>query len=69
MPGDEQKSINRTENHARLAIISSTMSLQTTVSHKEGYRSVSLVLAILKNCLKRLREAHTTRTKPGPRHG
>ena len=29
MPGDEQKSINRAENHARLAIISSTMSLQT----------------------------------------
>ena len=34
MPGDEQKSRNRHENHARLAIISSTMSLQTTVSHK-----------------------------------
>ena len=31
MPGDEQKSTNRTENHARSAIISSTMSLQTTV--------------------------------------
>ena len=30
MPGDEQKSINRAENHARSAIISSTMSLQTT---------------------------------------
>ena len=29
MPGDEQKSINRAENHARSAIISSTMSLQT----------------------------------------
>ena len=31
---DEQKSNNRTENHARSAIISSTMSLQTTVSHE-----------------------------------
>ena len=30
MPGDEQKSINRAEDHARSAIISSTMSLQTT---------------------------------------
>ena len=27
--GDEQKSINRAENHARSAIISSTMSLET----------------------------------------
>ena len=34
MPGDEQKSTNRTENHARSAIISSTMSLQTTVSQE-----------------------------------
>ena len=32
MPGDEQKSRNRPENHARSAIISSTMSLQTTIS-------------------------------------
>ena len=31
MPGDEQKSRNRPENHARSA---STMSLQTTVSHE-----------------------------------
>ena len=30
MPGDEQKSRNRPENHARSAILSSTMSLQTT---------------------------------------
>ena len=29
MPGDEQKSINRAESHARSGIISSTMSLQT----------------------------------------
>ena len=34
MPGDEQKSINTAENHARSAIISSTMSLQKTVSHE-----------------------------------
>ena len=34
MSGDEQKSRNRPENHARSAIISSTMSLQTTVSHE-----------------------------------
>ena len=34
MPGDEQKSINTAENHAWSAIISSTMSLQTTVSHE-----------------------------------
>ena len=70
MPGDEQKSINRAENHARSA---STMSLQTTVLNElrrgEGqvrYQSVSLVLAIVKNCLKRLSEAHTTQTKPWP---
>ena len=34
MPGDEQNSINRAENHASSAIISSNMSLQTTVSHE-----------------------------------
>ena len=34
MPGDEQKSINRAENHAWSAIISSTMSLQTIASHE-----------------------------------
>ena len=28
--------------------------------------ALSLVLAIVKNCLKRLSEAHTTQTKPGP---
>ena len=33
MPGDEQKSSNRAKNHARSAIISSTMSQQTTVFH------------------------------------
>ena len=27
---------------------------------REGYQSVSLVLAIVKNCLKRLSEVHTT---------
>ena len=76
MPGDEPKSINRAENHAWSAIISSTMSLQTTLSHElrrgEGYiryQSVSLVLVIVKNCLKRLSEAHTTQTKPGSSHG
>ena len=36
MPGNEHKTMNRAENHARLAIISSTtcMSLQTTVSQE-----------------------------------
>ena len=34
MPGDEQKSRNRPENYARLAIISSNMPLQITVSHE-----------------------------------
>ena len=34
MPGDEQKSRNRPKNDARSAIISMTMSLQTTVSHE-----------------------------------
>ena len=37
MPGDEQKSINRAENHDWSATISSTMSLQTTVSHEPQY--------------------------------
>ena len=31
MPGDEHKTMNRAENHARSAIISSTMSVQKTV--------------------------------------
>ena len=76
MPGDEHKTMNRAENHARLAIISSTMSVQTTVSQElrrgKGYircQSVSLALAIVKNCLKRPGKARTTRTKPGPSHG
>ena len=34
MPGDEQKSRNRHENHARSGIISSTMSLQTIPTSK-----------------------------------
>ena len=34
MPGDEQKSMNRAENHAWPAIISLTTSLKTTVSHE-----------------------------------
>ena len=58
------------------AIISSTMSVQTTVSHElcggKGLircQSISLVLAIVKNCLKRPGEAHTSRTKPEPSHG
>ena len=33
------------------------------------YQSVSIVLAIVKNCLKRLSEARTTQTKPGPSDG
>ena len=32
MPGNENKTMNIAENHARSAIISSTMSLQTTVT-------------------------------------
>ena len=57
MSVDEQKTMNRAENHARLVIFSLGMSVQTTVSHelrhREGYRSVSLVLVIVMNCLKR----------------
>ena len=34
MPGDEHKTINRAKKIARSAIISSTMSVQTTVSHE-----------------------------------
>ena len=34
MPGDEHKTMNRAENSARSAIISSTLSVQTTVSHE-----------------------------------
>ena len=34
MPDDEHKNMNRAENYIRSAIISSTMSVQTTVSHK-----------------------------------
>ena len=73
MPGDEQKKKSKTM-HAWLAITAIIVS--TDVSHElrrgEGqirYQSVSLVLAIVKNSLKRLSEAHTTQTKPGPSHG
>ena len=34
MPGDEQKSMNKAKNHARLAIIPLSMSVQTTVTHE-----------------------------------
>ena len=34
MPGDEHKIMNRAENRARSAIISSTKCIQTTVSHE-----------------------------------
>ena len=40
MPANELKTVNRAENHDRSVIISSTMSLQTTISqelrHGEG---------------------------------
>ena len=73
MPGDEQKKKSK-NMHAWLAITAIIVSVD--VSHElqrgEGqirYQSVSLDLAIVKNCLKRLSEAHTTQTKPGPSHG
>ena len=34
MPGDEHKIMNRAENRARSAIISSTKCIKTTVSHE-----------------------------------
>ena len=34
MPGNEQKAMNRAKNHARSAIISLSVSVQTTVTHK-----------------------------------
>ena len=34
MSVDEQKTMNRAENHARSAIISLGMTVQTTVSHE-----------------------------------
>ena len=59
MPVDKHKNMNRAKNHARSAIISSTMSVQTTLSHELRRRkgliscqSVSLVLVIVNNCLK-----------------
>ena len=80
MPGDEHKTMNRAENHARSAIISSTVYAQTshnsisrtTCTSQKGVNKMPkciLVLAIVKNCLKRLGKAHTTQTKPGPSHG
>ena len=73
MPGDEQKSINRAGNHDWSAIISLTMSLQlalqTTVSHENKIPKCFSCPGDCKDCLKRLSEAHTTQTKPGPSHG
>ena len=60
------------KNHARWTIISSTMCVQTIVSHELRLircQSVYLVLAIVKNCLKRPGEAHTSQTKLGPSLG
>ena len=43
MPGDEQKSQNRPENHARLAIISLTLSLQTTILRTTTRRGINRI--------------------------
>ena len=64
MPGDEQKSRNRPKNHARSAIISSTMSLKTTISRTTTRRGISKIpkcFSILKNCTK---QSTVIRLKP-----
>ena len=66
MPGDEHKIMNRAENRARSAIISSR-----TTSRKEVNK-----MAKCFSCpgdstelSKETKQAHTTQTKPGPSHG
>ena len=79
MPGDEQKSRNRPENHARSAIISSTMSLQTTVSDKlrrgarRGINKIPKCFScpgdskeLSKKTKRSTYDSNQTRTKPWP---
>ena len=72
MPGDEQKSKNKAERHAtcRLAIIPSSMSIQTTVTYElqrgEGYQNISLVLAIVTiTSLRKIKMIEPCRENPG----
>ena len=51
---------NKAENHAKSAIISLGMSVQTTISLTTTQRDKILFLAIIKNCLKRPSETHTS---------
>ena len=69
MPGDEQRSIHIAENHARSAIISSTMSLQTMYLMNYDAERIPKCFSCPGDCKelsKRLSEAHATQTKPGP---
>ena len=72
MPDDEHKTKNRAENHARSAIISWSMSLLTTdMNYYDAERDKKCFSCPgdFKELSKRLSEAHTTQTNPGPRHG
>ena len=66
MSVNEQKTMNRAENHARSAIISLGMSVQTTASHdmtRIGINKMPKCFSCPGNCknsLKRQGEAQTT---------
>ena len=68
MPGDEQKSKNRPENHARSAIISSTtyVSTDNCISRTTTRRGINKIPKCFscpgdsKELSKRLSKAHTT---------
>ena len=72
MSGNEHKTMNRAKNHARSAIISSTMYVQTAVSHELLVNKMPKCFSCPGDCKelsKRPGEAHTTRTMLGPSHG
>ena len=76
MPGDEQKSRNRTENHARSAIISLTMSLKTTISRTTTRRGINKIpkcfscpgdsKELSKKTKRSTYDSNQARTKPWP---
>ena len=75
MPGDEHKTLNRAKNHARLAIISFTMSVQTTVSHElcQGMGQIRCQCfscpGDCKELSKKTRQSTHDSNQAGPSHG
>ena len=73
MPGDEQKSTNRTENHARSAIISNYVSTDNCISRTMTRRGINKILKCFScpgDCKEETKRStynsNQARTKPWP---